>query len=120
MSGITYVPAPQERYDGVMAFSVPAEGTTIPSGSTVVEGIYYLWNNEGFIGRGWMYEVQGGPTNKFQGFKSNEDVAAYVIEYGSLNEVFKEWSLNYTLEEWHGFYMAVGVGSGCMDVVHST
>ena len=67
-----------------------------------------------------MYEISGGPTNMYSDFSSNQDVAAYAAEKGNLDEVFKNWAQKYTLEGWDNFYDAVGVGSGCMDVDHST
>lgn len=119
MNGINYIPSPKEEYDGVMAFSVPAEGTTIPSGATIVKGIYYKWNEDGFIGNGWMRHISGGPTGMYPYFTSDNEVAEYVAEHQNLDAVFEHWSQHYTLEGWHAFYMAVGVDSGCMDVAHS-
>ena len=92
---------------------------TIPSGASIVRGIYYMWNDEGFTGKGWMHEITGGPTNIYPDFKSNNDVAQYVIDRGNLDAVFSYWAQSYTLEGWDNFYNAVGVGSGCMDVDHS-
>ena len=109
-----YVPNPNQ-YTQVAAYSV-ARDNPIPSGASIVRGIYYMWNDGGFTGQGWMYDVPGGPTNTYEGFKSNDDVAAYVAEHGNLNAVFSDWSLKYTLEGWDNFYTAVGVKSGCMDV----
>ena len=113
MNGINYIPSPKEEYDGVMAFSVPAEGTTI------VRGIYYKWNENGFIGKGWMQKTQGGPTSMYPCFSDDNDVAEYVAVNQNLDAVFKYWSQRYTLEGWDAFYNAVGVDSGCMDVDHS-
>ena len=119
MNGINYIPSPKEEYDGVMAFSVPAEGTTIPSGATIVRGIYYKWNERGFIGQGWMYNIPGGPTGMYPHFNSEADVAAHVAEHQNLDKVFEHWSQYYTLEGWDTFYNAVGATSGCVDVAHS-
>lgn len=113
-SGGNYVSAP---YSAVAAYSV--DGTnTIPSGATIVRGIYYMWNDGGFTGKGWKYNVLGGPTNIYPGFSSDEDVANYVAANGNLDDVFSHWSLNYDLTGWDNFYNAVGVDSGCMDVDH--
>lgn len=111
--------AESEEYSPVAAYSVSARDATIPSGASIVRGIYYMWNDDGFIGKGWMYDVQGGPTNMYPDFKSNEDVADYVSTNGNLDAVFLYWSQHYTLDGWDKFYTAVGVGSGCMDVDHS-
>lgn len=113
--GGNYVSAP---YSAVAAYSV--DGTnTIPSGATVVQGIYYMWNDGGFTGQGWMYRISGGPTNIYPDFSSDEDVANYVAANRNLDVVFSYWNQYYTLEGWDNFYDAVGVGSGCMDVYHS-
>lgn len=109
-----------EEYDPVEGYSVNTREVTIPSGASIVQGIYYMWNDEGFTGKGWMYNIAGGPTNMYPGFNSDDDVANYVATNGNLNEVFSNWAQHYTLEGWDRFYDAVGVGSGCMDVHHSS
>ncbi len=108
-----------ETYSPVRAYSL-ARDTTISSGATIVRGIYYMWNDQGFTGKGWMYAIAGSPTNMYTGFRSDDDVAAYVAANGNLDAVFEYWAQNYTLEGWDNFYNAVGVGSGCMDVDHSS
>lgn len=113
-----YVPNPNQ-YTQVAAYSV-ARDNTIPSGASIVQGIYYMWNDDGFTGNGWMYSVKGGPTNSYPHFKSDDDVVAYLAERKDLNEVFSYWSQNYTLEGWDNFYNNVGVDSGCMDVYHQS
>ena len=110
--GNAYVSSPVE------ARSVPND-ITIPSGSTVVHGIYYMWDDQGFTGKGWMYDVSGGPTNTYPDFSSDEDVANYVANNGDLDDVFSYWSQHYSLAGWDAFYDAVGVDSGCMDVYHA-
>lgn len=114
--GSAYVPYPQ--YSAVAAYSVPDQNT-IPSGASIVHGIYYMWNESGFTGHGWKYEVTGGPTNMYPEFSSDDDVAEYVANNRNLNEVFSYWSQHYSLEGWDNFYRAVGVDSGCMDVDRS-
>lgn len=109
-----YVPNPNQ-YTQVAAYSV-ARDSTIPSGASIVRGIYYMWDDGGFTGKGWMYNVSGGPTNMYEDFKSDEDVANYVATVGNLNAVFDYWAQNYTFEGWDNFYMAVRENSGCMDV----
>lgn len=109
-----------EEYDPVEGYSVNTRDVTIPSGASIVRGIYYMWNDEGFTGKGWMHDIEGGPTNMYPDFDSDADVAAYVSTIGNLNEVFSYWAQHYTLEGWDKFYNAVGVGSGCMDVDHSS
>lgn len=113
-----YVPNPNQ-YTQVAAYSV-ARDITIPSGASIVQGIYYMWNERGFTGKGWMYQVPGSPTNMYDEFHSNDDVAAYVATTGNLDAVFSDWPQNYTLEGWDNFYDAVGVESGCMDVHHQS
>lgn len=112
----SYVYHPE--YSPVQAFSYGRNGTSIPSGVSIVRGIYYKWNDGGFTGKGWMYDTIGGPTNMYPDFKSNEDVATFVANNGNLNDVFAEWAQKYTLTGWDNFYNAVGVESGCMDVDH--
>lgn len=109
-----YVPNPNQ-YTQVAAYSV-ARDSTIPSGASIVRGIYYMWNDEGFTRQGWMHDVKGSPTNLYPDFRSDEDVANYVAANGNLDDVFLYWSQNYTLEGWDNFYTTVGVNSGCMDV----
>ena len=106
-----------EIYSDVAAFST--RDATIPSGASIVHGIYYKWNDDGFTGRGWKYDIVGGPTYMYPGFNSDEDVANYVATNRNLDAVFSHWQKNYTLEGWDEFYNAVGVDSGCMDVDHS-
>lgn len=107
-----------EIYSEVAAFST--RNTTIPSGASIVRGIYYMWNDGGFTGQGWMYNVPGGPTNIYPDFKSDDDVASYVASNKNLDAVFSHWSQYYTLEGWDNFYNAVDVDSGCMDVDKSS
>ena len=114
----SYVYHPE--YSPVQAFSYGRNGTSIPSGASIVRGIYYMWDGGGFTGKGWMYGVDGGPTNIYPGFTSDEDVAAHVAANGDLDAVFSNWAQKYTLEGSDNFYNAVGVNSGCMDVDHST
>lgn len=111
-----YVPNPNQ-YTQVAAYSV-ARDITIPSGASIVRGIYYMWDEDGFTGNGWMHNIEGGPTNMYEGFNSNDDVAAYVATNHNLDAVFYYWSQNYTLQGWDNFYNAVGINSGCMDVDH--
>lgn len=114
--GSYYVPNPNQ-YTQVAAYSV-ARDSTIPSNASIVLGNYYMWNDYGFTGNGWMYDIVGGPTNMYGDFSSNDDVADYVTSKGNLNEVFEHWSAVYTVEGWHAFNIAVG--TGCMDVVRPT
>lgn len=102
-----------EIYSEVAAFST--RDITIPSGASIVQGIYYMWNDDGFTGKGWMHDIAGGPTNVY-GFTSDDEVAVYVAREKNLDAVFSHWQKNYTLEGWDNFYDAVGVDSGCMDV----
>lgn len=111
----------QERmqYQTLMASAANTTSTAISSGASIVRGIYYMWNDQGFTGQGWMHNVEGGPTNMFPGFQSDADVAGYVAANDNLDAVFSHWAQNYTLAGWDNFYMAVGADSGCMNVDHS-
>ncbi len=111
-----YVPNPNQ-YTQVAAYSV-ARDNTIPSGASIIQGIYYMWNDEGFTGQGWMCNVEGGPTNMYFGFNSDDEVAAYLAANKNLNEVFDHWSTVYDKYGWDAFYDAVGIG--CMDVHHQS
>ena len=112
--GSYYVPNPNQ-YTQVAAYSV-ARDITIPSGASIVHGIYYMWNDRGFTGKGWMTDVPGGPTGSFPGFETDQDVDEYLATNKNLNEVFEHWSDVYTLDGWDAFYNRVGKDSGCMDV----
>lgn len=115
-----YDPNEIEQYSTVQAYTSSGNSITIPSGASIVQGIYYMWNDQGFTGQGWMYTVSGGPTNMYSDFKSDQDVAAYVANNGNLDAVFSSWAQDYTLEGWHNFYMEVHKrNSNCMDVVQS-
>ena len=109
-----YVPNPNQ-YTQVAAYSVTRD-STIPSGASIVHGVYYKWNDGGFTGQGWMYKIVGGPTNMYQDFQSDEDVANYVATHGNLDAVFSYWSEHYDINGWNNFYTAVGYDTGCMDV----
>ena len=115
--GSSYV-ANKFAYEAVDAQAITTYAGTIPSGASIVQGIYYMWDDGGFTGNGWMYNVLGGPTNTYPGFNSDTDVAEYVGTYENLDAVFAHWASNYTMEGWNAFYMAVGFDSGCMDVDH--
>lgn len=108
-----------EEYSTVSAYSIGSKEGGIPSGASIVRGIYYMWDDGGFTGQGWMQEIEGGPTNIYPGFNTDQDVAEYVANKGNLDAVFSYWAQNYTLQGWDKFYNAVGVNSGCMDVDHS-
>ena len=115
---MTFVYHPE--YSPVQAFSNRRD-ISIPSGTTIVQGIYYSWDSSGFTGKGWFEHILGGPTAMFDfanaGYSSVEE---YVAGVGDLDDVFAYWSQHYDLEGWHAFYSAVGINSGCMDVVHPT
>ena len=108
-SGTNYVNnryAYDEEYSSVAAYSVRADNG-IPSGASIVRGIYYMWNDEGFTGNGWLQNIDGGPTNIYPEFHSDNDVATYVAEHGNLDEVFSYWATHYNLIGWDNFYNAV-------------
>lgn len=107
----------EEQYSAVAAYSVGNTRTGIPSGATIVEGIYYMWDDGGFTGDGWKYNVVGGPTNTYPDFSSDEDVALYVETNGNLDAVFSYWSAHYNKYGWDAFYRAVNLN--CMDVDQS-
>lgn len=120
-NGSNYVQAP---YEAVEANAISTYAG-IPSGATIVRGIYYMWDENGFTGKGWMSEIEGSPTNIYPDFADKPEevrdaaVEEYVATNGNLDAVFSYWSTQYTLEGWDNFYNAVGVDSGCMDVDHS-
>ncbi len=120
-NGSNYVQAP---YEAVEANAISTYAG-IPSGATIVRGIYYKWGDGGFTSRGWMSNIEGSPTNIYPEFSvlqenvRDQAVAQYVATKGDLDDVFFYWSQHYTLEGWDNFYNAVGVDSGCMDVDHS-
>lgn len=123
--GSNYIQVP---YEAVSANAVSTYEHTIPSGASIVRGIYYMWSDSGFINKGWMTSVSGSPTQmaieagiiSTDGYNDDEAaVAGYVAENQNLDRVFSYWAQHYTLEGWDNFYMAVGVDSGCMDVDHS-
>lgn len=109
-----------EEYDPVEGYSVNTRNVPIPSGASIVHGIYYMWDDGGFTGKGWMHNIEGGPTNMYPDFQSDTDVADYVANKGDLDAVFSYWAQHYTLQGWDNFYNAVGVDSGCMDVDNSS
>lgn len=124
-NGVNYVRNPE--YDGVSGYSVASEDIIISSGSTIVEGIYYIWDAEsGFTNISWFTDIEGSPLQKYfadgmysyDGINDYEQLANnYIQNFGNLNAVFEYWSKHYTLADWNNFYTAVGVTSGCMDVV---
>lgn len=107
------------QYQPLMAAAANSTSNAISSGASIVRGIYYMWNDLGFTGHGWKYGVEGGPTNMYPDFHSDDDVAYYVATNDNLDAVFSYWAQNYTLEGWDNFYNAVGISSGCMNVDHS-
>lgn len=121
MNGSEYVLAP---YEAVSANAISSMAD-IPSGASIVRGIYYMWNEDGFTGQGWMSGIEGSPTNIYPTFANvseadrDQAVEDYLASNQNLNDVFEYWSQHYTLEGWDNFYMKVGVDSGCMDVDHS-
>lgn len=113
--------AESEAYSPVAAYSVSARDVPIPSGASIVHGIYYMWNDEGFIGQSWYTGIEGGPTYEFNNrqYANNDSAfAEYAATVPNLNAVFTEWAENYTLDGWDAFYNAVGKDSGCMNVAH--
>ena len=115
-----YDPNEIEQYSTVQAYTISGNSRAIPSGASIVRGIYFMWNDEGFTGKGWRYDIVGGPTNKYPDFHSNDDVANYVAANQNLDDVFSSWAQHYTFEGWHNFYMAVyNSNPNCMDVDRS-
>lgn len=107
-SGGNYVSAP---YSAVAAYSV--DGTnTIPSGATIVQGVYYMWDEQGFISTGWHADMFGSPINSGLGNVSNDEVLAYIADpnrgNGTLDPIFANW--NPDMNAWDVFYNAVPLG----------
>lgn len=100
-----------EAYSAVQAFAIDTDNTGIPSGATTVDGIYYRWDDDGFIGSGWHEEISGSPIAIFD-FDSlgYADVESYIRAVGNLNAVFENWERNATMVEWDAFYRSVPVG----------
>lgn len=94
-SGTNRVSVPVKAYDDdpVYGVAVQNNGTTIPSGSYIVGGRYYEWNDEGFTGKTFFTGIPG-PTRNYN-FSSDTDVIDYLnkLPEGSrnLNAVFEAW-----------------------------
>ncbi len=90
MYGSNYVPMP---YSPVEAYSA-SNDAVIPSGGTAVGGVYYEWNDSGFIGKGWFTDIETGPMGKFENDQAVIDYLDKLAETGqdrNLNLVFSEW-----------------------------
>ena len=120
MNGVEYV------YEPVSARALSGS-FEIPSGATVVDGFYFIWDDGGFTGNGWLTNVQGGPTQIFFGANNDQAVEEYLNAQqeatgsANLNAVFSNWQLpgNYTDAGVNAFLSAVGgLGGGCATVEH--
>lgn len=103
-------------YEMVEAQAVSTYNTEIPSSATVIEGCYYIWDEDsGFTGSGWKTDIEGSPTNiynfsEYEGDTTEEKVTSYVKEVGDLNAVFANWEPVYTMEHWDNFYQSIPIG----------
>lgn len=100
MNGINYVPVPDYNADPVRARTVP-DNLIIPSSATQIDGTYFAWNDDGFIGKGWLLSNYDGPhpfRDNTSGIKlTNDDEVRAWFENGNtnLNQFFKNWEPNF-------------------------
>ena len=110
MNGGIYKAAP---YSPVEANSAPAN-RAIPSGSTAVNGVYFLWNEKGFTGTGWFL-TPGSPLWD-SGLTTVAAVDDYLSTNDNLNEVFSAWNPSfYEFMDWAENFREDGKGAGCAD-----
>ncbi len=123
MNGSNYVPMP---YSPVEAYSA-SNDAVIPSGGTAVGGVYYDWNDNGFIGVGWFTDIETGPMGKFADDQAVIDYLDKLAEAGqdrNLNKVFSDWqdflgALDYeTARDYMRNFEDVVYGSGGGNCVH--
>ena len=108
MNGGIYKAAP---YSPVEANSAPAN-RAIPSGSTVVNGAYFSWDEDGFSGTGW-YITPGSPLSDY-GLTTEEAIHEYLSSYTNLNEVFSAWSPSFDeFMNWADNFRNGNKGEGC-------
>lgn len=116
MNGTVYTESPQQYVKVQARAATPL--VEIPSGATAVSGVYYEWNDNGFIGGGWRQNIGGSPINKVWGNISDEDIMIKIGENpeGNLNSVFAAWDtwLDSLSEDegtkyWDTFYNSVSL-----------
>lgn len=109
MNGGTYKAAP---YSPVAANAI-GTSRAIPSGSTVVNGAYFSWNENGFTGTGW-YITDGSPLDS-AGI-TEENIDDYLAQNENLNSVFASWSPTFDgFMNWADNFREGGAGYGCAD-----
>lgn len=109
MNGQEYKAAP---YTDVQAIAM-AMDNSIPSGSTVVNGAYFSWNENGFVGTGW-YITDGSPL-KNAGI-TDDTIGEYLENNGNLNQVFADWHPSFDeFMNWADNFREGGPGTGCAD-----
>ncbi len=131
MNGTVYVEAPKQ-YVEVQAQTATVM-SEIPSSGTAVGGIYYYWDDNGFMSGGWQSGTVGSPmwylihVLNYVGDGTTQDenelIGQYLDENQNLDALFKSWEgyLNGLSEEqsmqyWDAFYGTVNIG--CKERVH--
>ncbi|MFR8034757.1 MAG: hypothetical protein ACLU6W_12210 [Lachnospiraceae bacterium] len=102
MNGGNYVPAPENpnySNDPVMARATPAD-ITIPSSATVVYGVYFAWNENGFLGKSWLFDYKNIShplrDNTYRQLRSTEEVNQWFKEGNdNFDALFSAWSAGY-------------------------
>lgn len=114
-SGVNYVPVPYEPVD---ANAISTYDATIPSDATLVQGVYFAWNENGFTGQTWLLdaEILSHPLkdNTHQQLNSEEDIATWFETHTDLNDIFSSWHPNF--EQYFAFeslFVAGGPAAGC-------
>lgn len=115
-SGGSYksTPVDSEAYVSIAAYKVNARDA-VPSGATVINGVYFIWNNSGFTGHSFYTNIPYGPTASY-GFKSDQAVIDYITANINLDDVFASW--NPTFDEFMYFadlFRTGGEAYGCAD-----
>lgn len=101
-------------YAPVDAVAVSARNA-IPSNVTIVDNVYYSWNENGFVGVSWFFNISGSPMVN-AGLTSEELVEEYFNDHTDLNDVFDAWHPD--KKEFDDFYNAVKDNAyNCYDIV---
>lgn len=109
MNGQEYKAAP---YSEVQAMVMPMD-LTVPSGSTVVNGAYFSWNESGFVGVSWFI-TPGSPLDS-AGI-TEESIDQYLTDNGDLNDVFSSWNPSFDgFMSWADNFRDGATGAGCAD-----
>lgn len=114
-SGVNYVPVPYEPVD---ANAISTYDATIPSDATLVDGVYFAWNENGFTGKTWLLDenIPSHPLkdNTYQQLNSEEEIAAWFESHADLNDIFSAWNPDF--DPYYAFeslFAANGPAAGC-------